>query len=52
VEIGSVDDFLDVTVECSVLDQGAADFDLELDDRVVGGLTSDDRKEPRLHAVD
>ena len=52
MEGGSVDEFLDVTVERPVLDQLEVEVGCTLEDRVSSSLTGDDREERHLHAVD
>ena len=52
MEVGSVDELLDVTVERPVLDQLQVEVGRTLEDRVQPGLTGDDREERHLQAVD
>src|SRR4051795_3515520 len=49
---GSVDELLDVTVECAVLDQLEVEGGCTLEDRVQPGLTGDHGEERHLDAVD
>ena len=52
MEGGSVDEFLDVIVECAVLDQLQVEVGRPLEDRVQPGLTGDDGEECDLYVVD
>src|SRR6266508_2669599 len=52
MEGGSVDEFLDVIVEGSVLDQFQVEVSRTLEDRVQPGLTGDDGEERDLYVVD
>src|SRR5215203_183173 len=49
---GSVDELLDMTVECPVLDQLQVKVGRTLEDRFLPGLPGDDREERHLHEVD
>src|SRR5690349_3132880 len=51
MKAGSVDELLDVTIECPALDQLQVEVGRILEDRVQPGLTGDDREQRHLHAV-